>query len=68
MKRIKGDLFMTYREATLHLPNPEMALYHVQTLHVELQARLVNMRAPQRTTSERFVRQQELVWHGADPA
>jgi hypothetical protein len=68
LKRINNELFMTYGETKLRLPNPELALYFVRTFHVELQAQLVNIRVPQRTASERITpRHQELVWHGADP-
>ena len=35
IKKIKGDLYMTYGDAKLRLPNSEMALYFVQTLHIE---------------------------------
>ena len=35
VKRIKRELFMTYGETKLRLPNSEMALYSVQTLHIE---------------------------------
>ena len=35
VKKIKGDLYMTYGDAKLQLPNLEMALYSVQTLHIE---------------------------------
>jgi hypothetical protein len=58
---------MTYGETKLRLPNPELALYSIRTFHVELQAQLVNARAPQRTASKRITRHQELVWRGADP-
>jgi hypothetical protein len=44
VKRIKRELFVTYGEAKLWLPNLEMALYSIQTLHIELQARPVNRR------------------------
>jgi len=73
VKRTKREIFMTYGEAKLWLPNPEMALYSVQTLHIEFHARLVNRsgtaleRAPQRTASKRFTHQHEPVWLGADP-
>ena len=76
VKKRKGDLYMLYGVTKLRLPNPEMALYSVRTLHIEFQARLVNRRkaqgetserAPQRTASERFARQYDLVWLGADP-
>jgi len=52
-----------------------MALYSVQTLHIEFQAQPVNRRgaqgetskrAPKRTASERFACQHEPVWLGAD--
>jgi hypothetical protein len=36
LKRINNELFMTYGETKLRLPNPELALYSVQTFHVEL--------------------------------
>jgi hypothetical protein len=35
LKKIKGDPYMTYGDAKLWLPNLEMALYSVQTLHIE---------------------------------
>jgi hypothetical protein len=38
LKRINNELFMTYGETKLWLPNPELTLYSVQTFHVELQA------------------------------
>jgi hypothetical protein len=44
VKKIKGDLYMTYGDAKLWLPNPKMALYSVQTLHIEFNARPVNRR------------------------
>ena len=68
--KIKGDLYMTYGDARLWLPNLQMALYSVQTLHIEFQARLVNRRgapgetserAPQRITYEEFARQHKPV-------
>jgi hypothetical protein len=61
LKRINNELFMTYGETKLWLPNPELALYSVRTFHVELQAQPVNARAPQRTTSKRITRRQEPV-------
>jgi hypothetical protein len=61
LKRINNELFMTYGETKLRLPNPELALYSVRTFHVELQAQPVNARAPQRTASERITRHQEPV-------
>jgi len=70
VKKIKGDLYMTNEDAKLRLPNLEMALYSIQTLHIEFQARLMNRRgaqgetserAPQRTASESFARQYEPV-------
>jgi hypothetical protein len=68
LKRINNELFMTYGETKLRLPNPELALYSIRTFHVELQAQPVNTRVPQRTTSERITRHhQEPVWRGADP-
>ena len=66
---------MTYGDAKLQLPNPEMALYSVQTLHIEFQAWPMNRRgaqgetsewAPQRIASEKFARQHEPVWLEAD--
>jgi hypothetical protein len=42
LKRIN----MTYGETKLRLPNPELALYSVQTFQVELQAQPVNTRVP----------------------
>jgi hypothetical protein len=44
LKRINNEHFMTYGETKLRLPNPELALYSVQTFHVELQAQPVNTR------------------------
>jgi len=38
VRKIKGDLYMTYGDAKLWLPNPKLALYSVQTLHIEFQA------------------------------
>jgi hypothetical protein len=35
VKKVKGDLYMTYGDAKLRLPNLEMALYSIQTLHIE---------------------------------
>ena len=35
VKKIKGDLYMTYGDAKLRLPNPKMALYSVHTLHIK---------------------------------
>ena len=76
VKKIKGDLYMTFGDTKLRLPNPEMALYSVQTLHIEFQPRPVNRReaqgetserAPQRIASKRFARQHKPVWLGADP-
>jgi len=32
---IKGDLHMTYGDAKLRLPNSEMALYSIQTIHIK---------------------------------
>jgi len=75
VKKIKGGLYMTYGDTKLWLPNPEMALYSVKTLHIQFQARSMNRRgaqgetserAPQRTASERFAHQHEPVWLGAD--
>ena len=66
---------MTNEDAKLRLPNLEMALYSIQTLHIEFQARLMNRRgaqgetserAPQRTASESFARQYEPVQLRAD--
>jgi hypothetical protein len=68
LKRINNEIFMTYSETKLWLPNPELALYSIRTFHVKLQAQPVNARAPQRSTSERITRHQELVWCGADPS
>ena len=76
VKKIKGDRYMTYGDTKLRLPNLKMALYSVQTMHIEFQARPVNRRgaqgetserAPQRTASKRFARQHEPVWLGANP-
>jgi hypothetical protein len=67
LKRVNNELFMTYGKTKLWLPNPELALYSVRTFHVDLQAQPVNAQAPQRTTSKRVTRRQELVWHGVDP-
>jgi hypothetical protein len=36
LKRINNELFITYGETKLRLPNPELALYSVRTFHVEL--------------------------------
>jgi len=47
VKKIKGDLYMKYGDAKLRLPNPKMALYSVQTLYIEFQARPVNRRGAQ---------------------
>jgi len=33
--KINGDLYMTYGDTKLWVPNSEMALYSVQTLHIE---------------------------------
>ena len=38
VKRIRGELFITYGEDKLWLSNTEMALYSIQTLHIEFQA------------------------------
>jgi hypothetical protein len=46
LKRINNELFMTYGETKLQLPNTELALYSVITFHVDLQAQPVNARAP----------------------
>jgi hypothetical protein len=46
LKRINNELFMTYGETKIWLPNSELALYSVRTFHVELQAQPVNARAP----------------------
>jgi hypothetical protein len=68
LNRVNDELYMMYGEIQLRLPNPELALYSVRTFHVDLQAQLVNARAPRRTASKRITyQQQELVWHGADP-
>jgi len=53
VKKIKRDVYMTYGDTKLWLPNPKMALYSVQTLHIEFQARSRNRRGAQRETSER---------------
>jgi len=67
---------MTYGDTKLWLPNLEMALYYIQTLHIEFQARPMNRRgtqgetskrAPQRIASERFARQHKPFWLKADP-
>jgi len=57
---------MTYGDTKLRLPNSEIALCSVQTLHIEFQARPMNRRGAQGETSERFARQHEPVWLGAD--
>jgi hypothetical protein len=68
LKRINNELFMTYGETKLWLPNLELALYSIRTFHVELQAQPVNTRVPQRTASKRITcHHQEPVWRGADP-
>jgi hypothetical protein len=36
LKRMNNELFMTYGETKLWLPNLELALYSVRTFHVEL--------------------------------
>jgi hypothetical protein len=42
MKVINNELFMTYGETKLWLPNPELAHYSVRTFHVDLQDQPVN--------------------------
>jgi hypothetical protein len=46
LKRINNELFMTYGETKLWLPNLELALYSVRTFHVELQAQPVILEYP----------------------
>jgi hypothetical protein len=56
LKRVNDELYMMYGEIQLRLPNLELALYYIRTFHVDLQAQLVNARAPRRTASERITR------------
>jgi hypothetical protein len=58
---------MMYGDVKLRLPNPELALYSVQTLHVEIQAQPVNQRAPTRTASARVTTRHDPVWRDAEP-
>jgi hypothetical protein len=60
VRKIKGDLYMTYGDAKLWLPNLEMTLYSVQTLHIEFQTLPVSRRGAQGETSERHLRGQPL--------
>jgi hypothetical protein len=68
LKKVNDVFYAKYGEAAIRLPNPELALYHVQNYHVELQAEPVNERAPRRVRSERVTGNREPVWRGAETA